>query len=212
MRKVKKHYIFDLDDTLIDSYSANRQLFINVFDGILDVKDKEITNSLKDLHDQCIGGTMRDQFEKAIEKFSLKAGIEDLLKKNEELQLSYAGNMKLFAATKELMTILKKKRKILTICSNRQLSTLTSILKTTGIDGIVENVISCSDIGHAKPDPFCLNEIVLKYNSAKEQFIYFGDSKTDKIFAEAAGIDYLIIDNYLNKNNFYKLILQAFIN
>jgi len=65
--------------------------------------------------------------------------------------------------------------------------------------------------GHEKPDPFCLNQIIQKYDDPKESFVYFGDSKTDKEFAEAAGIDFLIIDNYLNKNNFFKILLQGFL-
>jgi len=51
-----------------------------------------------------------------------------------------------------------------------------------------------------------------KYPDIKvEETIYFGDSKTDAEFAQNAGIDYLVIDHYLNKKQFYSMILNSFV-
>jgi phosphoglycolate phosphatase-like HAD superfamily hydrolase len=210
MKIAKKHYIFDLDDTLVDSGSLNTQYFVDVFKGVLDIKSPEVNKYLIGLHSEFRGGSMRPQFEKAVSYYGLDIKIEYLLKKNEEIQLKNAYKVNAFNSVSELITKLKKQKKTITVFSNRQTSSLTSILKHSGLHELLDNIISCSDLGHEKPDPFCLNELVKKYNDTKDSFIYFGDSKTDKEFAESAGIDYLIIDNYINKNNFYKLILQAF--
>jgi len=56
-----------------------------------------------------------------------------------------------------------------------------------------------------------LIKLVEKYPTiSKNQTIYFGDSKTDAEFAANAGIDFLIIDHYLNKKQFYTAVLESF--
>ena len=74
-----------------------------------------------------------------------------------------------------------------------------------------KSAISCTDAGHEKPDPYCLNKIIAESGKAKSEFIYFGDSKTDYEFAKAAGIDFLIVDHYLNEKKFYKMMLELFV-
>jgi hypothetical protein len=38
-----------------------------------------------------------------------------------------------------------------------------------------------------------------------------GDSKVDYEFAERAGIDFLIIDNYANKELLFKMLIEVFL-
>ena len=58
--------------------------------------------------------------------------------------------------------------------------------------------------------PYCLNKLIEKYSEPEESYLYFGDSKTDHDFAHNAGVDFIIIDQYLNKKKFFNVILQAF--
>lgn len=211
MNTIKKHFIFDLDDTLIDSYASNEQLFVDVFDEVLDLKNPEIEKYLRDLHYEYKGQSMILQFEEARKHFSLNVDPEYLMNRNELIQINNAENMKLFKSVKEVLQKLKKHNKTVTVCSNRQTSSLQKIAKKVGLKNKDIEIISCSDLGYEKPNPYCLNMIVKKYKDPKSSYIFFGDSKTDKDFAEAAGIDYLIVDHYLNNNNFYKIMLEAFI-
>jgi len=105
----------------------------------------------------------------------------------------------------------KKRGKIISICSNRDTGSLDIILTHHNLKSYFDNIISCHAVGKDKPDPFCLKELMEKYpDTDLSETVYFGDSKTDAEFATNAGIDYIIIDHYLNKKLFYQMILESF--
>ena len=137
---------------------------------------------------------------------------KQLVVQNEAIHLRKASEVKVFDSFVETVLYFKKLGKILSICSNRGVKSLNVILEKNGINQYFDNIISCSDVGHDKPDPYCLVKLMTKYPEIKvEETIYFGDSKTDADFATNAGVDYLVIDHYLNKKQFYSMILSAFV-
>lgn len=206
----KTHFIFDLDDTLTDSYDFNQQMFVNVFGPHINLKDPEVDKYLRSLHYNSRGTSMLLQFKEAINHFSLAIDPKSLIIDNEELQLKGVSNMKMFDAVIDIIKALHEKGKKISICSNRGKPSLDSILDKHQIKQFLFNAISCAEAKHEKPDPFCLNEIIKKSGEPKENFIYFGDSKTDSQFASNAGVDFVIIDHYLNQKKFYKMIIQSF--
>lgn len=206
---MKKHFIFDLDDTLTNSYEINQQLFVDTFEGIT----AERETFLRDLHYRSRGTSMHIQFEEAAKYLKLEVPPQELVKKNEEMHINSAekfAKMHTFDAAKELLDVLKSNGKLISVCTNRQYGSQKKIFELNNMSHYFENVISCSDEGHEKPDPYCLNTLIAKYDEPKEAYIYFGDSKTDRDFAKGAGIDFVIIDHYLNEKKFYKMILEAF--
>lgn len=206
---MKKHFIFDLDDTLTNSYEINQQLFVDTFEGIT----AEQETFLRDLHYRSRGTSMHIQFEEAAKYLKLEVPPQELVKKNEEMHINSAekfAKMHTFDAAKELLDVLKTNGKLISVCTNRQYGSQKKIFELNNMSHYFENVISCSDEGHEKPDPYCLNTLIAKYEEPKEAYIYFGDSKTDRDFAKGAGIDFVIIDHYLNEKKFYKMILEAF--
>jgi HAD superfamily hydrolase (TIGR01549 family) len=211
MNKNKLHFLFDLDDTLADSYNYNQQIFVDVFSPYLDLSNKEIEQFLRTVHFSHRGTSMSSQFQKVIEQFNLQVKASQLEKANEALNKKNVHNVPMFTAVEELMKTLKSKNKKISLLSNRQGGSLKKILDNHKIAHYFTNVISCADEGHEKPDPFCLNKIIAESKDPKDAFIYFGDSKTDYDFAHAAGIDALIVDHYLNGKNFYRMILESFI-
>ncbi|MBU0619370.1 HAD family hydrolase [Patescibacteria group bacterium] len=205
----KKHFVFDVDDTLIDSYGFNQQIFIEVFSLYLDVTDTKIEKYLRDLHFQNRGCSMCSQFTKAIRHFSLKTDPQELVKRNEKLQVNNFKKLNIFDAVDELIENLTSQGRQVSICTNRSSRSLLKILENRGIKKYLTKIISCSDMGHEKPDPYCLLELIKESGQPKQEFVYFGDSATDYQFATNAGVDCVIIDYYLNKK-FYKLIVESF--
>ncbi len=207
---MKTHFVFDFDDTLTNSYDVNQQLFVDTF--IPHVADVD-QQYLRDLHYRSRGKSMHLQFEEAVRYLKLDLDPQQLVDENENLHISNADKfncMSAFESTKELLEMLKSRGKKISICTNRQYGSQKKILENNGLCGYFENIISCLDEGHEKPDPYCLIKLFEKYSEPKDNYIYFGDSKTDHDFAINAGIDFIIVDQYLNQKKFFKLVLQAF--
>lgn len=206
---MKTHFVFDLDDTLTNSYEINQQLFVDTFEGITTEQEKY----LRDLHYRSRGTSMHLQFAEAVKNLGWDIEPSELVKKNEHMHINSAekfAKMHTFDAAKELLDVLKNNGKLISVCTNRQYGSQQKIFELNNMTHYFENIISCSDEGHEKPDPFCLNALIAKYNEPKDAYIYFGDSKTDRDFAKAAGIDFVIIDQYLNEKKFYKMVLASF--
>lgn len=205
---MKNHFIFDLDDTLTNSYEFNQQMFVDTFL----VHDKKVDqNYLRELHFFSRGKAMHVQFEDAIKRLGLNIGKHQLVKENEELHIKNIDQIKIFEDVHDLFKTLKEKNKKISICTNRQYGSLKIVLNNNKLTKYLDNIVSCTDEGLEKPDPTCLLRIIEKYDIPKKEYLYFGDSKTDSEFAAKAGIDYIIIDHYLNQKKFYKIILQTFL-
>lgn len=206
---MKNHFIFDCDDTLTNSYDFNQQMFVDTF---LPYKTDIDQNFLRELHFNSRGTAMNLQFETAINHFKLNADPQVMMEENEQLHIKNIGNMTMFDDVHVLFEELKKKGRTISITSNRQYGSLKLVLERNNLTKYVDDIISCKDEGFEKPDPTCLLNLIEKYNAPKDEFLYFGDSKTDSDFALNAGIDYIIVDHYLNQKKFYKIILQTFVN
>ena len=207
----KKHFIFDVDDTLIDSYALNQQLFVETFSNYLDLSNHEIEKYLCELHLKSRGTSMLLQFQEAVTHFSLSIDPQKLVRQNEKLQIKNSKQVTLFDSVKELFIKLTSQGRKVSVCTNRPKQSLLKILKGQGVQNYLTNIVSCHDAKHEKPDPFCLIKLIKESGEPKTDFIYFGDSITDYQFAENAGIDFIIIDYYLNQKKFYKLIVQSFV-
>ncbi|MDP2861128.1 MAG: HAD hydrolase-like protein [bacterium] len=207
---IKKHFVFDVDDTLIDSYGLNQQIFIEAFSVHLDITDTKTERYLRDLHFRNRGRSMCSQFTEAIHYFSLRIDPQELIRRNEELQVGHFKKLNIFEAVDELIKSLTSQGRQVSVCTNRSSRSLLKILENRGIKKYLTKIISCSDAGHEKPDPYCLLELIKESGQPKQEFIYFGDSATDYQFAINADVDSVIIDYYLNKK-FYKLLVESFI-
>jgi phosphoglycolate phosphatase len=207
---MKTHFIFDLDDTLTSSYDFNQQIFVDTFLPYKSELNEVEEKYLRDLHFQSRGKSMHLQFEEAVKFLNVEVDPLELVKVNEKLHIDNVHKIGSFESVHELLEMLKSNNKMISICTNRQYGSLMKILNGNNLTKYFENIISCADEGHEKPDPICLLKIIEKYNVPKEEYLYFGDSKTDYEFANNAGIDFVIIDQYLNQKKFFKTILQAF--
>lgn len=205
----KKYYIFDLDDTLINGRDFCGQTMarsIAFFEPNIDSK------SVIDLHNQIRGRTIVELYQAAINKFELKTSVHKLVEKDAEIMTQEFHKIALFEGVGDILEKLKTKNKKLYICTNRTSDSLIKILKHNKLDDYFEEIISCIDRGYKKPEPDCLFEIINKNGGKKEEFVYFGDSEIDLLFAKNAGIDSIIFDQYLNENSFFTRLIDLFLN
>jgi len=206
----KKHFVFDLDDTLTNTNTLNQKLFIDTVKPYIKKFNKDVENSIKKVHTESNGKPMYILFDEVIQTVGFKADPYVLAQKNEELHVKKIDYIEPFDYVEELLIALKSSGKTVSLCSNRPSMSLDKILKSNGMITFFDEIVSCADEGHEKPDPYCLLSLVSKYKGKKQDFIYIGNSRTDRDFAESAGVDFLIIDQYLNQNKFFKSLIQAF--
>ena len=204
----KNHFIFDLDDTLVDG-----RLFCgeSMARAITQLEPHVNAKLVVDFHESVRGATIEDLFKMAIEEFGLKSKLEDLLQLDANIQMKEFSRMKLFDGVVDILKFLKESGKTLHVCTNRTMKTLEPILQGHVIKEYFEKIISCANAGYKKPNPKCLLDIVSRYGGDKRDFIYFGDSEVDSEFAKNAGIEFIIFDQYLNNKNLFKKLINMFL-
>jgi len=204
----KNHFIFDLDDTLVDG-----RLFCgeSMARAITQLEPHVNAKLVVDFHESVRGATIEDLFKMAIEEFGLKSKLEDLLQLDANIQMKEFSRMKLFDGVVDILKFLKESGKTLHVCTNRTMKTLEPILQGHVIKEYFEKIISCADLGYKKPNPKCLLDIISQYGGDKGDFIYFGDSEVDSEFAKNAGIEFIIFDQYLNNKNLFKKLINMFL-
>jgi phosphoglycolate phosphatase-like HAD superfamily hydrolase len=185
-------------------------MFVDTFKPYLDLRNKKIQKYLRELHFKSRGTAMHLQFAEAVKNFSLTQDPEKLVDENENLHIDNIDQITIFDSTPIFFQKLKKKGRTISICTNRQVGSMSKILENNKLVTKIDNVVSCIDVGHEKPDPYCLLDLIKRSGIPKDKTIYFGDSKTDFEFAKNANVDFIIIDHYMNQKRFYTMILETF--
>ena len=177
--KVKKIFLFDLDGVLIDS-KKNMQLSWQEL-----TKKHKIKIPFKDYF-SLIGAPFFKILEKLnIDNSSYKAIERDYKKittKNMKL-------IKMHVGVKETINILKLKKKYVGILTSKERSRTLKILKKYNIK--VDVVLCPYQNLIGKPNPKQKNNISKKKKIPKNQIVFIGDMKIDKLTAKNAKIDYI---------------------
>lgn len=204
----KQHFVFDFDDTLIDGRQFCGESMVR---AITKLEPNVNPKLIMTFHETYRGATIVDLYKTAIKELDLTSNLEKLLTLDAEIQKKEHYRMKIFDGVIDILEFLKSKNNTLHICTNRTTETLIPILKNNQINKYFDNIISCADEGHKKPEPTCLLALIKKYGNKKESFIYFGDSEVDCQFAKNSKIDFIIFDQYLNEKNLFKKLINLFL-
>lgn len=204
----KSAFVFDLDDTIVDG-----RLFCGeTIARVITSKYPSISFDLVcQLHDSMRGMTIQDLYINILKELNITFDLPELLKQDAIIQTNNINKMRLFDGVVEILEFLKTNGKRLYICTNRTKPLLINILKTNNIVDYFEEVISCVDAGYKKPNPYCLVDLIKRSGIKEKQFIYFGDSEIDSQFAQNAGIEHIIFDQYLNNKNVFKQLINMFL-
>lgn len=68
------------------------------------------------------------------------------------------------------------------------------VLDPVGLDGLLEVVVTSTDVGAEKPDPASLNEALRRLGAAPERAAYVGNASVDRGAAIAAGVEFVAVD------------------
>lgn len=181
---IKKLFIFDLDGTLVDAYTAIW---------------KSLNFTLKKLGYHSVG------FRKAkinvgkgdrafMEAFFAKDDIDKALKiyrSHHEKTLKVYTRFKPYA--RRMLCAFRNNKKKIAIASNRPRYFTDIIIKTLGLEKYLDYILCGDEIKSLKPNPKILNIIIKKFRVKKAEAVFVGDMNIDLETARRAGVDAIFI-------------------
>lgn len=97
---------------------------------------------------------------------------------------------KFFPGVAEGLAALHEKGVLFAVLSLKVSSHIFAPLKRHGLDTYIHSVIGLGDIAHGKPHPEGIYVLAQRLGVELEDVLYVGDSLTDQMTAEAAGVDF----------------------
>jgi len=185
MRKFD-HYIFDLDNTLVDSRKGYEEAFIIGF--------KEFDMHYDPaLYDEYIGIPLDLIFNRFYPN-SPKRCREFITTVMEAYDKACTNGVRLFPDAERCIGRLIEDGRRLGIVSNAYLSQINEVLAKLGIEGAFTSVVGRDRVMFAKPDPepvlLCMSEM----SSSRDRTMMVGDSVNDILAGKGAGIFAVLID------------------
>jgi HAD superfamily hydrolase (TIGR01549 family) len=187
-----KSVVFDIDGVLIDSRVAIRAAVINTFKAFgFDIPSTESVDALYWATDRMIFETL------------LPSDIpnrHEVINRMVEVELDLYENRfsKEFATVGTSVTStleeLRGMRLRLGIVTNNLRRTALKILSDFGLLGLFDAVVAADDVIEAKPSPKPLIEVCGRLTVDPQEAAYVGDSSSDVIAGERAGVVTILLD------------------
>lgn len=187
MKKKEKHLIWDLDGTLIDSYSIIVSSLKEALDEININYDKE------EIMKYVIEYSVRDFINKISNENKLE--VSKLTTRYSELNDSRSEEIKLIKNAKELLEQLSEMGVSNYIYTHKGKRT-NSVLERLGIKEYFKDVITSENGFERKPSPEAIIYLINKHKIPKEDTFYIGDRSLDVECANNANIKSVL---YLDK-------------
>ena len=106
----------------------------------------------------------------------------------------HATELRLYTGIRSLLSQLHDRGTTLALATNAyRVSTLES-LGHLGIDSLFDTIVCHDDVPNPKPAPDMLYHILEEHHLLKKSAVFIGDGPRDEEAAEAAGIDYIMVD------------------
>jgi phosphoglycolate phosphatase-like HAD superfamily hydrolase len=173
-----KVLLSDIDGTLVDSNSLHADSWRRTFEHFgIEVGLDEAWSQIGKGGDQLIPVFVKSQDRKHLED-SIKKYRDDLVKRE------YMPRMVPFAKARELLMRVKAAGMRITLATSAQKDDLAFYKQLVGMDDLVEEEATSSDVQQSKPEPDIFAEALKKAGSVPEEAIALGDTPYD---AEAAG-------------------------
>jgi len=182
----KKHYIFDLDGTLIDSNSLHEKAFQKT------LVNEEVNFNYKDF----FGVKTLDVF------LSLGFGLEQAKKLTSEKQQTYReyiyrGEVREFPCVTAMLRLLTSKNVRVYLCTGASRKSVDKIIDHMGWSNLFTDTICGDEVKTSKPDPLILNTLVSKNKILKGQALYVEDSDKGLATGVNSNVDTVVVNNEL---------------
>ncbi len=162
--------LFDMDGTLIDSMPLWRNLDIQYMAGYGIVPDQ-------DFHHTVAAMTLSQAAAYIKEYYKLPKTVSEICQDfHEMVYLEYRDHIPLKPLAYEFVKMLKWKGYRLAVATANEIELSELVLKRTGLDHIVDAVVSCSMAGASKEQPDVFFYACDKIGIAPEQCVIFEDS------------------------------------
>jgi phosphoglycolate phosphatase len=177
-----KGIIFDLDGTLIDSFSAIYESFNYTMRG-LGLPENSYEDVLK-----TIGMPLEDVMAH-INGIGDPVHAVRMFRSNYEK--IYLDKTTLLDGVRQVVEELSKAGYLMGVSTNKLGKYSRSLLEHLGIGKYFRNVVGIGDGLRSKPDPDTIEKIRLEFGLPKEQVVYVGDSLVDAQTAANAGVSFI---------------------
>lgn len=180
-------YLFDFDNTLYDTSGSMRAILRRGLPAIgVDFKDSDF--------DDLIGMDLEQIFETKCgdpsKARAFSAACLSVLESNAYLSGA------LFEDTAEALRELKATGAVMAVVSGKQIYKIENLLERDGLLSIFDAIIGHESTARHKPHPDPILRCMHILRLSKGDVLYVGDSPNDIGAAEAAGVDYVIVDRH----------------
>ena len=186
----------DLDGTLIDTAKLLAEAWEEAFksDGI-DVGYSELYKNTKGISSKDI-----------IRKYKKESSFEDINRIKEKRKLNFIrlvdqGNNLLYPETMKVIDEIRSKGIKFAISTGMSRDLLDKVLKLSGLDSIVDAVVSSDDVKNGKPAPDIFLEAFKRININPKEGMVVGDSENDVMPGKAIGAFTVFISREGSKSN-----------
>ncbi|SCY33664.1 HAD family hydrolase [Desulfoluna spongiiphila] len=176
---------FDCDGVMFDTEETNRIYYNTILDrfGMPSLSDEQF----RYVHMATVGQALDYLFEGRVDMGEVRAATA---------AFDYASlipHMKMEPSLIRVLTTLAPRCKR-AIATNRA-NTMEAVLAFHGLSDLFELVVTSMVVEHPKPAPDQLHKIMDHFDVAAHEILYIGDSTTDQLAAQAAGVPFVAFGN-----------------
>lgn len=172
-----KHWIFDLDGTLIDSFGSYTGVLTKVL-GEFGVTFPEAD------HAQARHHVLPELLKRYLEPDKVASAFEKVCDLNIERQ----HEIKPFPGILQILDLLQDRDNQISLFTARELRTAAAILEHTGLNRYFKHVVTRDCVPRTKPHPDGIHRILDASGSSIEEMVMIGDHRMDIEAARSAGV------------------------
>lgn len=172
-----KHWIFDLDGTLIDSHP----LYIDVFREVSEHFQLKLTSEAWDELCHLV-------LPKFLDKYFPAKDVESAFNMVIQRNMERHDEIEVYAGVREILDHLKTAGCTLSLCTARERKTAEGILKTKALGRYFDQFVTRDCVAKTKPHPEGIQRLITSSGVAAADTLMVGDHRMDIEAARGAGI------------------------